>query len=42
MSVGFVMLAHASLHRAAQVASAIADADCPLIVHVDARVGDAF
>ena len=40
MSVGFVMLAHAALHRAAQVAKVISDADCPLIIHVDRRAGD--
>ncbi len=39
MSVGFIMLAHAALHRAAQVASAVSEAGCPMIVHVDARVG---
>lgn len=42
MSVGFVMLAHAALNRAAQVAEKIAEAGCPLVVHVDARVGPAF
>ena len=42
MSVGFVMLAHAALNRAAQVAETIAEAGCPLITHVDARVGPAF
>lgn len=39
MTVGFVMLAHAALHRAAKVATVISDADCPLVVHVDSRVG---
>lgn len=41
MSVGFVMLAHAALHRAAQVARVIVGAGCPLVVHVDGRVGAA-
>ena len=36
------MLAHAALNRAAQVAAAISEAGCPLVVHVDARVGAAF
>ena len=38
MSVGFVMLAHADLYRAAQVAKLISDAGCPLTVHIDSRV----
>jgi len=42
MSLGFVMLAHTALGRAAQVAKAISQAGCPLIIHVDARVGPAF
>ena len=42
MSVGFVMLAHAALSRAAQVAKVISDAGCPLVIHVDARVGSGF
>ncbi len=42
MSVGFVMLAHASLNRAAEVARVISDADCPMVVHIDARVGDEY
>ncbi|MGR3514643.1 MAG: DUF5927 domain-containing protein [Paracoccaceae bacterium] len=42
MSVGFVMLAHAALGRVAQVARVISDAGCPLVIHVDARVGAAF
>ena len=40
MSVGFVMLAHEALHRAAQVARVISDADCPVVIHVDRRVPD--
>lgn len=36
------MLAHASLHRAAQIASCISASGNPLIVHVDARVTDPF
>lgn len=43
MTVGFVMLAHAALHRAAQVARVISAAGCPMVIHVDARVaGPAF
>lgn len=43
MSVGFVMLAHEALHRAAQVANVISSAGHPLIIHVDARTNaDAF
>lgn len=38
MSVGFVMLAHEALHRAAQVARVISAAGCPIVIHVDARV----
>jgi len=41
VSLGFVMLAHAALGRAAQVARVIAAANCPLVIHVDARVGPA-
>ncbi len=37
MSVGFVMLAHEALHRAAQVARVIVGAGCPMVIHVDAR-----
>lgn len=40
MRPGFVMLAHEALHRAAQVARVISDAGCPVVVHVDRRVGD--
>ena len=39
MNVGFVMLAHAALHRAAQVARVLASEECPLVIHVDSRVG---
>jgi Family of unknown function (DUF5927)/Core-2/I-Branching enzyme len=38
MSVGFLMLCHTALHRAAQVARHWATADCPVVIHVDARV----
>lgn len=37
MTVGFVMLAHTALHRAAEVARAIAAEGCPVVVHVDKR-----
>jgi hypothetical protein len=36
------MLAHSALGRAASVAKVIAEAGCPLVVHVDRRVGAAF
>lgn len=42
MSVGFVMLAHEALDRAALVARRLASFDCPVAIHVDARVGAEF
>ncbi|MBF9035917.1 glycosyl transferase [Rhodobacterales bacterium HKCCE2091] len=36
-SLGFVMLCHTALNRAAQVARYWAERDCPVVVHVDAR-----
>lgn len=38
MTVGFVMLCHTALDRAAQVARHWATRDCPVVIHVDARV----
>ncbi|MFC7702721.1 beta-1,6-N-acetylglucosaminyltransferase [Plastorhodobacter daqingensis] len=38
MSVGFIMLCHTALNRAAQVARHWARADCPVVLHVDRRV----
>jgi len=38
MSVGFVMLCHTALDRAAQVARHWAAHDCPVVIHVDKRV----
>lgn len=38
MSVGFVMMCHTALHRAAQVARHWAERDCPVVIHVDQRV----
>ena len=38
MSVGFVILAHTALDRAAQVARHLASAGCPIVIHVDKRV----
>ena len=38
MSVGFVMLCHTALDRAAQVARHWATHDCPVVIHVDKRV----
>ena len=37
MSVGFVMMAHAALDRAAEVALHLADQGCPVVIHVDKR-----
>ena len=37
MSVGFVMLAHAALDRAGQIAIHLAEAGFPLVIHVDSR-----
>jgi hypothetical protein len=37
--VGFVMLGHQSLNRAAQVARHWSDRGCPVVIHVDSRVG---
>jgi len=39
MTVGFVMLCHTALDRAAQVARHWAVRDCPVVIHVDRRVG---
>lgn len=38
MSVGFVMLVHTALDRAAQVARFWAESGCPVVIHADARV----
>ncbi|MBN2630916.1 MAG: glycosyl transferase [Rhodobacteraceae bacterium] len=38
MSVGFVMLCHTALDRAAQVARHWAERNCPVVIHVDRRV----
>ena len=38
MTLGFVMMCHASLDRAAQVARHWAERDCPVVIHVDKRV----
>jgi len=40
MSLGFVMLCHTALHRAAQVARHWGERDCPVVIHVDKRVCD--
>ena len=39
MSVGFIMMCHTALFRAAQVARHLANAGCPVVIHVDSRVG---
>ncbi|MCU0816604.1 MAG: beta-1,6-N-acetylglucosaminyltransferase [Cypionkella sp.] len=41
MTVGFVMLCHTALDRAAQVARHWAEGDCPVVIHVDRRVAAA-
>jgi len=41
MSVGFVMMCHDALDRAAQVAAHWARSGCPVVIHVDRRVSDA-
>ena len=38
MTVGFVMLVHDQLHRAAEVARHLASRGAPVVIHVDARV----
>ena len=38
MSLGYIMLCHTALHRAAQVARHWAEAGCPVVLHVDRRV----
>ena len=38
MGVGFVMLCHTALERAAEVARHWAERDCPVVIHVDRRV----
>lgn len=37
MTVGFVMLAHTALHRAAQVIRVLSKQGCPVVVHIDRR-----
>ena len=41
MTLGFVMMCHTALDRAAQVARHLADAGCPVMIHVDRRVSQA-
>jgi hypothetical protein len=38
MTVGFVILCHTALHRAAQVARYWAERGCPVVIHADRRV----
>lgn len=38
MSIGFIMLCHTALDRAAEVARHWAERDCPVVIHVDRRV----
>lgn len=38
MTIGFVMLCHTALDRAAEVARHWATRDCPVVIHVDRRV----
>ncbi|MBF9057935.1 glycosyl transferase [Rhodobacterales bacterium HKCCSP123] len=37
-TLGFVMLCHTALHRAAQVARHWAERDCPVVIHIDRQV----
>jgi hypothetical protein len=37
-TLGFVMMCHTALHRAAQVARHWAERDCPVVIHVDRHV----
>lgn len=37
-TLGFVMLCHTAIHRAAQVARHYAERDCPVVIHVDRRI----
>jgi hypothetical protein len=39
VSIGFVMLCHTALERAAETARHWAERDCPVVIHVDKRVG---
>jgi hypothetical protein len=42
-TLGFAMICHTALHRAAQVARHWAERDCPVVIHVDKSVArDAF
>lgn len=41
MSVGFLMLVHGALDRAAEVAEHLSQEGCPVMIHVDARVPEA-
>jgi hypothetical protein len=41
MTIGFVMLCHTALDRAADVARHWASRDCPVVIHVDRRVARA-
>ena len=36
--LGFLLLCHTALHRAAQVARYLAESGCPVVLHVDSRV----
>lgn len=40
-TLGFIMLCHTALHRAAEVARVWAAAGCPVVIHVDRRAGAA-
>ena len=41
MTVGFIMLCHTALDRAAEVARHWAERGCPVVIHLDRRVGRA-
>ena len=40
-SLGFILLAHAALHRAEALARHWAEEGCPVVIHLDAKVGRA-
>ena len=40
-TLGFIMMCHTALERAAQVARHLAERDCPVVIHLDRRVARA-
>jgi hypothetical protein len=41
VTVGFIMLCHTALERAAQIARTWADQGCPIVLHIDSNAGEA-